>query len=233
MKKRASEKVLGVALAVAAVLFWGAESRGESAVTPAVGVIRIDVPPGLSLVTVPMEQNDGTPHTLDSAFGSAFPANSQVLFYEPGTGYITYRYIFGGWKKGSEPAGSTPLPRGKGFWIKNYASGPVPLYLSGRVPKTQVSVLLPGNGGLQLTGFGFPVDLSINSIPGLAPAPNDEIIVFENNVYVTHKYLFGKWRNLMTNTESQFSFSPGVSVWYKRFGSETTWIQSLPAGIDL
>lgn len=228
----------GVGLVIAAALFWSADSRGETAVTPAVGVIRLDVPAGLSLVSVPMEQNDGSAHTLDSVFGSALPADSQVIMFVPGSGYLTYQYSSRrGWRIGDQSAGSTELARGKGFWVRNTGSNTVTLYLSGKVPKSQVQIGLLGNGNLQLTSFSFPLNLfiqNINEQGGLTPASDDEIIVFQGGAFQVHKYSTRAkaWRD-STGGTSQLIIQPGQAIWYRRVGQSTTWTQALPSGIDL
>ncbi len=216
--------------AMSAAFFSTLAARADSAVTPAVGVIKVVVPPGLSLMSVPMERDDGSTHTLDSVFGSALADESEVMIYVSGR-YVSYVYFAGMWlNENFEEAGATLLGRGQGFWISNPLSESKSVYVRGKVPVSQIEVSLPT--GLAMVGFGFPLVREINSAAGIVPSDEDEIYFFQEGRFVSFIYFGGEWLDEEYNVAT-VTFNPCVGAWYWRKGQETSWEQNLPDEIDL
>lgn len=215
--------------ATAALLATGAQASNV------VGYIKVEIPAGLSLVSVPFELVGGGTHTLDSVFGTSVPDSSQVILFDPGVGYEVYTFIEeddpadSGWFKGRDPAGSTPLPRGSGFWVRNPSSEPIELVLRGEAPVTDVAVTL--DVGLRIVSYGFPSEASLDTVSGLQPADTDQLIAFvPGEGFVVYTYVeedtpedtgWYKGRDKVSLT-----LQPGQAFWYRRGGAATVWNQS-------
>ncbi len=213
-------------LAAVALALLSLPAFADSAVSPAVGVIKVEVPAGLSLMSVPFETGDGGTHTLDSIFGNSLSDGSQVIIFEPGVGYKTYSFYEGyGWYFGDSPAGETVLERGVGFWVRNKGMASVAIFMAGRVPVSEKNIAIPA--GYSIVSFAFPLDLEVDQLEGLTPVDGDRILAFENGAYITHNYYEGfGWYN--GDSPSDFKFEPGKSAWYFRRSSNTYWLQALP-----
>ncbi len=216
------------ATALVALLAAGAQASNV------VGYIKVEIPAGLSLVSVPFEMVGGGVQTLDSVFGDKLPDSSQVIMFTLGVGYEVFTYIVEdepedtGWFKGRTPAGSTPLPRGAGFWVRNSSANAIELVLKGEAPVADVTV--PLAFGLQIISYGFPSEADVNTVGGFTPADTDQIIAFDpNEGFVVYTYVeeetpedtgWYKGRNKV-----ELKLQPGQGYWYRRGGASTSWTQ--------
>ncbi len=221
--------------AVSAVLL-GLSVAGAQAGN-AVGYIRIEVPAGLSLMTVPFETIGGGEHTLGSVFGDKLGDGSQVVLFKPGVGFESYTYVEetdpeeSGWYKGATKSDDTSLRRGAGFWVRNQSGESVVIFLSGQVPVADKAVAL--DTGLAIVGFSFPVAADIQELEGLTPEDNDQIIIFRPGVgFESYTYVeetdpeeSGWYKGA---TKAELELQPGTGFWYRRAGGNSIWLQQAP-----
>ncbi|MDZ4200210.1 MAG: hypothetical protein U1E27_13105 [Kiritimatiellia bacterium] len=224
MKKNV--KWLG-ALMIGATLSLSASAQDTYSAN-AVGFIKLELPPGLSLVSTPFVKVGGETPTIGDVFGTNVPDFSVVHVYHPSTGYRTFSFVFGEWYTGATGGQSTnQLDRGSGVWFKNPASSNVVLNVVGEVPggaafATEI-VELPV--GLSLVSFSFPASTPI-AASGLVPDNFDVIHSYmPGEGYRSFSYVFGQWYEGATPVS--FSFEPGKAYWYKSV-SQKTWTQPKP-----
>lgn len=194
----------------------------------AVGVTRVNLPAGFSMIAVPFNAVGGQGLTLDQLFGTNLPDSTYVFTFVAGSGYVNYQYIDGmGWlNDNSEPSGDSKILRGEGFWVYLYNAASN-VALSGEVPASAVGTnkvdLIPG---FQMISYAFPQEMAIADC-GLVPHDSDYIFKFLNGGYVNYQYIDGiGW--LDDNSEPvNITFKPNEGFWYLSYASGTnTWLQT-------
>jgi hypothetical protein len=193
----------------------------------AVGVTKVDLPVGFSLLACPFNAVGGQGLSLDEMFGTSLPDLSAVFVYVNGTGYVSYYYYAGdGWRDdGANPVGSSKVLRGEGFWV--YTPEVVSnLALSGEVPASAVGTnRIDLVQGFQLVSFAFPQDVAVGD-SGLNPRDLDVVFKYINGAYVSFYYYDGDgWRDDGANPVD-LTFRPNEGFWYMSEAAATnTWEQ--------
>lgn len=226
--KQSIKRTALMAAALTSAALLSAEARNV------VGYVKIEVPAGLSLMSVPFERIGGGTLTVGEVFGDKLADGSKLYLFKPGVGFDVIEYIVEddpedtGWYKGADRVDDMELPRATGFWIRNNAATSVAIVLHGQAPVGQASVSLPL--GLQIVSFGFPSDADIQSLPGLEPNDGDKLYEFVDGGFVVYEFIEEEdpqdtgWYKGMT--KAVFNLAPGRAYWYRRTGASTTWNQS-------
>ena len=235
---------------------WASAQTAEVFSLNVVGFQKVTVSPsntgaGLFLESTPFEQDlsniDGVVGTNGTAGITAAQGDNVILFDKYTQGYITY-WLFSHvnpalnrhWRSGSGLATNVYLYPGMGYWHKNQSGSNLNIVLVGDVVAdgTVTNAIVPG---LQLISYPFSTSIRMtdmtltNGTPGTTAAQADNIMLYENQSFVTY-WLFShanptlhrKWRSgsgLATNVFIQ----PGRGFWYRSRSAETNfWIEARP-----
>lgn len=200
----------------------------ESFSANAVGFLKIELPPGLSLVSTPFVGEAGAIPTIGDVFGTNVPNLSIVHIFRPPSTYETFRFIGGEWYKGATGGQHTNrLERGSGVWFMNPASTNVSLSVLGEVPGGAEfeAEIVDVPVGLSIVSFSFPIPTPVSE-SGLTPVHMDEIHAFDPVTgYVTYRFIVDQWYQGATPVD--FVFEPGKAYWYYS-QSTKEWIQPKP-----
>ncbi len=214
-RRRASTAVLGAAWLIAATMTGTARNIA--------GYVRLEIPAGRSLVSVPFESFEGGDLTLGRALAQA-PVDTQVFLFVPGTGYIVLTKLDEtSWQDdlGSDMSG-VPLPRGEGFWVQ--APSAFQLVLHGQVPTGSKTVAL--NPGLQIVSYGFPTAGLLNAVGPASPNDGDQLYAFvPGEGYQLYTYVEGSGWEDSFGMPATLQLMPGQAYWYLALGP-TSWTQT-------
>jgi hypothetical protein len=193
-----------------------------------VGVAKLDLPAGLSLIACPFNAVGGNALSIDEVFGQSLPDSTLVYVWVPSDSvgsFITYEKVEGSWyDDNGDPRGSDPILRGEGFWV--YTSVAVSnVTLAGEVPAAAAGTnrveLVPG---MQIVSFGFPQQMTFGD-SGLNPTQGDVINKWINGQFVTLEFNDGAWYDQFGDPVD-LQFNPTEGFWYNSFSSTTnTWDQ--------
>jgi hypothetical protein len=175
---------------LAAGLLMAAAATSASAQTVysvnAVGFVNVNLAPGFSLVSNPLE---GATNTVAALFPSTLPNNSQVFKFNPVTGsFSSSTFFFGSW---SDPA-MTVVP-GEGFFFRNPSASTITNTFVGNVK--QGSLVTSLAAGFNLVSSQVPQSGLVATDLG-APVGNNETVFKFNNVagsYESSTLFFGTW----------------------------------------
>ncbi len=210
-------KMAAAAAALAGLCVGVAEARNM------VGYIKVEVPAGLSMMSVPFEPVGGGAFTLEAVLGNA-PADTVLLLFT-GSGYEVYnKDADAGWQDDNgDDAGNLTLPRGGGFWIWNVSGNPFNVVLRGQVPTQPISQNL--ETGLQIVSYGFPSAAPLSSYGPSNPEDGDMLMVFAGSTYTIYTYVDGEWVDDDGNPAG-LVFEPGKAYWYWALTTDVMWGQS-------
>ena len=186
------------------------------------GYVKITVPAGLSIVSVPFVQMDGSAHTLGTAL-KGLPADTEALVYSAVDGYTTYTYIDGTWQdsEGGD-AGAVELARGTAVWIKNVSGSAATIVIRGKVPVSNIAQSV--GTGLQLVGYAFPSGADLDTYGPAGAQDGDTFYIYDNG-YTILTFVDGQGWSDSEGGAVDYTLQPGVGYWYSAQGSGT-WNQA-------
>ena len=205
----------------------------------AVGYVRIEVPAGgLSMVSSPFANIDGTDQTLSDMF-SDVPDGSRVFAYDAGETqqYKSYNFFDGaGWFQRVDQewveADDVVIQRGQGVWLRNASGSVLSSFIMGQVPGTSTFpeediTIFPG---LNMITVAYPVEIDMNTLTEeLASTDGDRIFKWDAEAggYKTAAFFAGAgWFDRVDGewVESSMTIAPGQAIWYRSVAdSSVSW----------
>jgi hypothetical protein len=211
-------------------------SAGPDPVTSvnAVGVAKVEIPEGFSLIASPFSQVGGSSLTVNEVVGTSVVDGTTLWFFMPESGiYFSYTFslLDGGWvDDGGYYAGTNKILRGEGFWIQSLTN--MSLSLAGEVPSantapTTTVTLVPG---FTLFGFAYPSSTTLTAT--LNATEGDTIWRYSSasGIYSSYTYspLDGGWVDDGGNV-ADIKLNMGEGAWYQSLSeSNNIWNQVRP-----
>jgi hypothetical protein len=152
----------------------------------AVGFVNVELPPGFSLASNPLE---GATNTVAALFPNTLPNNCAVFKFDTGTGqFVSSTFFFGAW---SNP--NLTLVPGEGFFFRNSGATTITNTFVGNVK--QGTLTTPLASGFTLVSSQVPQAGLVSTDLGLPIANTESIFKFNNaaNSYVGSTFFFGSW----------------------------------------
>jgi hypothetical protein len=212
---RTKTLLLSAAALVAGIISSQAQSNVYSANIVGYASVVIAGNGQFTLIANPFD--DGNGNQLTNILSSAnLPQGSQVLTWDPVSGYTTTKRLAGGWN------GSTNLPPGMGFFVRNgTVGGGAPA-----VTNTFVGSIVVPNGGsvtntmvvgytLQASPIPFSGNIAVNGTAGgdtnldfgTPLSAGAQILTWDPTLgYTTTKKIGGLWNATVTVTPGQGFF---------------------------
>jgi hypothetical protein len=213
---RTKALLLAAALTAAGIASIQAQSNVYS--INVVGYVNVVCSNGYTLVNTPLVPSNDTLTNLLDAY---VPAGNSVLTFN-GASYTTYiKDEFDATWNGA----NTPLPNGKGYFIRNLSTTPFTVTYVGEVPQGNLTNALAA--GYSLVGSkvpqaGFVEDLGIN--PGLG----DSVLKYRNGGFVT--YINDEFDNTWGGAGADVNKGPSVAVgegfFYRNLANTATWVRN-------
>jgi len=233
MKDKAMKKT--IVLLVAIIAATASEAQTNQVLSRnAVGYTQVQIPPAkLALVRQSFEPVGGGTWTVANTLTNQLPSGSKCIIYDAvSQAYRSFTYsVIGG--NGAWSQGTTTLARATGFFIQvptNAAGTNYIVYLMGEVPDattaptTTVSVL----NGLNLIGYGYPVDTAFSNLALKASLPpTSKLILYDSYLgylsYTKSTLGGGTWPNAaLTNI---IKASQGFFI---QSTQNVQWVESKP-----
>lgn len=193
-----------------------------------VGYVRIDIPANkLALIANPFVQvgTSAEAVTVPELFGdlgSTLPGGTQILMWNPlAQAYVPALYDeLDGWTA----AATNKIARGQGVFFKSPSAYSV--YLMGEVPVAPLTNSILGGGAFNALGYAFPTAVYLtNTTMAAGAVGGDQVATW--NVAGQH-YDFNLYDDLDGWTSPNQQFTPGQGLFYKRFGSATSFTSVKP-----
>jgi hypothetical protein len=195
----------------------------------AVGVTKLDLPAGFSMLACPFSAVGGQALSLDEMFGTNnVPHGSYVFLWVPGSpgSYLMYIILDGVWYNfnSGDPSGADKILRGEGFWV--YTPTPVSnLSLAGQVPDSVSGTnTVDLTVGYHLLSFAFPQEIPVSQ-SGLVANEGDYLFKFAGGIYTMYIYLGGGWYDFNSGDGPlDITLKPNEGFWYYSTVANT-WTQ--------
>ena len=179
-----TNSILAAALLMAAAVVSASAQTVYS--VNAVGFVNVNLPPGFSLVSNPLE---GATNTVAALFPSSLPNNAQVFKFNSGSGsFQSSTFFFGTW---SDP--SMTLVPGEGFFFRNPSATTITNTFVGNVK--QGTLTTPLAAGFTLVASQVPQAGLVATDLGLPVGNNETVFRFDNSTsaYASSTLFFGTW----------------------------------------
>ncbi len=188
--KKTGLLIAGVCL-LSGMVAWSADPVTS---VNAVGVTKLNLPAGFSLIACPFNAVGGQFLTMDEMFGTSLPEGAYVYPYVVGTGYGRYVFLDGTWfdAESGNPAGTEKIMRGEGVWV--YSESAVSNFvMAGEVPASSIGTnRIHLVEGFQVLAFAFPQEMAL-SASGLTPSEGDYLFKWFDGNYRRYVAFDGLW----------------------------------------
>jgi hypothetical protein len=155
----------------------------------AVGFVNVNLPPGFSLVSNPLEGPNAAANTVSALFPTTLPNNCAVFKFDTATGtFVSSTFFFGAW---SNP--NLSLVPGEGFFFRNSSPSTITNTFVGNVK--QGTLATPLAAGFTLVSSQVPQAGLVSTDLGLPIANTETVFKFNNtlNQYDGSTFFFGSW----------------------------------------
>jgi hypothetical protein len=158
-----------------------------------VGYINVPLNTGYNLIANQLDvDGTGTNNSIYTAVGTNFPANTQILAWNPSSAAFTSTKLLssGKWSANNLVVTNAMNP-GSGFFI-NVAAPTNITFVGNVITGTNTYPLI---AGFQIVAPSGPIGGMIDTNNGYTPSHNDQILVWNNSSasYTSHKWLTSSW----------------------------------------
>jgi hypothetical protein len=158
-----------------------------------VGYVNVPLLTGYNFVANQLDlDGTGTNNSVYTAVGTNLPANTAVLYWNPGTALFSTTKLLssGKWSANNQLLTNAVNP-GSGFFIQ--VSAPTNVTFVGNV--ITGTNTYPVIAGYQVVAPSAPVSGTLDTTNGYTPTKNDAVLVWNNgtSLFTTHKYLGSSW----------------------------------------
>jgi len=158
-----------------------------------VGYVNVPLAAGYNFVANQLDADGtGTNNGLYTAVGTNFPANTAVLYWNPGTALFSTTKLLasGKWSANNQLITNAMNP-GSGFFIQ--VANPTNVTFVGNVITGTNTYPVPA--GYTVVAPSAPVAGTLDTTNGYHPTKNDAVLVWNNGtaLFTTHKWLGTSW----------------------------------------
>jgi len=213
---RTKALLLAAALTAAGIASMQAQSNVYS--INVVGYVNVVCSNGYTLVNTPLvPAND----TLTNLLDAYVPAGNSVLVFSGG-GYQTFiKDEFDATWNG----GNTPLPNGKGYFVRNIGAAPFTITYVGEVPQGNLTNALAA--GYSLVGSKVPQAGAVETL-GIVPGLGDSVLRYVNGGFVTsiNDEFDNTWGGGGADPNNGPSVAVGEGFFYRNIANTATWVRN-------